>query len=276
MAGGLPLCKYDASKRMFLVAKHKGKTLSNGGFGVTVNHETDVMNEDNSKKEVAVTKSCDTYLFIEEAIFLHERGLIELVKSNGESPMMESRELYALLQDGLLSLPVYLVYAHLRAQTYRVVRHTPRRRELLDELMAKSGSDTSNSDDQEEGLMAVTSAGAPSRLLKSILADLRQDSVSAAPPTMYELTGPTTTTTTTTAIAYDVYPPDCNFKRSNPGLPAFHVAACSFAHPSPTFGELQRLVAQCGTVPLRIATIADSGAVVMFGLTDFGVPSIIP
>jgi hypothetical protein len=260
MAGGLPLCKYDASKRMFLVVKHKGKTLSNGGFGVTVSDETDFIN-DNSET-VAVTKPRDTYLFIEEAIFLHEQGLIELVHSN-ESPV-ESRELYSLLQDGLLSLPVYLVYAHLRAQTYRVIRHTPRRRELLDELMAKSNSNTGSSDDQEGP--TVTSTCASSRLFKSILADLRQDSVSAATPTMYEVTCPT--------IAFDVYPPDCNFKRSNPGLPAFHVAACSFAHASPTFGELQRLVALCGTVPLRIATVADSGAVVMFGLTDFGVPSI--
>ena len=273
MAGGLPICRYDAAKGMFRVVKHKGKTLSNGGFGVTMQAIAAVDNTQGNETRIGlscgkngeelktVAKPPDTYLFIEEGVFLHEQGLIELWNESLQesSSLMDSKQLYALLEGGPLSLPVYLVYAHLRAQTYRVVRHTQTRKELIDELMAigTNGRESIVDDDT-----------IPSRSSKDIKADLRQDAASASPPTMYEPGACPPT------IAFDVYPPDSNFKRSDPGLPAFHVAICSFVQSSPTFGEIQNLLVLCGTIPLRIATVADSGTVVMFAVTDFGVPNI--
>lgn len=263
MAGGLPLCRYDATKRMFLVIKYKGKTLTNGGYGVSDNDMKSTTNDyPAGAPDNAITPTCN-YLFLEDVIFLHEQGLIH-VEENIHSSLMESRQLYSLLHgpDGLLSLSVYLVYAHLRAQTYRVVRHTSSRKSLLLELMSKG--ELSN---QMNVTMTTTTDFPPSRQTKIVKEDLRRDAMAATPPTMYEPGASLT-------IAFDVYPPDSNFKRSNPGLPSFHVAICSFAQSSPTFGEMQELLLQCGNTPLRIATVADSGTVVMFGLTDFGVPVI--
>lgn len=38
--------------------------------------------------------------------------------------------------------------------------------------------------------------------------------------------------------------------------------------------ELQELQESCDGVPLRIATVSDGGAVIMFGVTNVGVPNI--
>lgn len=263
MAGGLPICRYDANKRMFLVIKYKGKTLTNGGYGVSDNDRKLATNDTTAEPPDTAITPTSNYLFLEDVIFLHEQGLVH-VEENVHSSTMESRHLYSLLHgaDGLLSLSVYLVYAHLRAQTYRVVRHTSSRKSLLLELTLKR--ETSN---ETKRTTTTTTTFPVSRMTKIVKEDLRRDAMAATPPTMYEPAASLT-------IAFDVYPPDSNFKRSNPGLPSFHVAVCSFAQSSPTFGEMQELLRQCGNTPLRIATVADSGTVVMFGLTDFGVPVI--
>ena len=112
-----------------------------------------------------------------------------------------------------------------------------------------------------------------------------------------------TTDTDTTKIAFDCYNPDAAFSSSCPGLPDFHVAityynnrSCSDgavgtrAQKGLTFGDLRLLlqitaaVTAAGDkpeeavaavqVPLKIATVSDSGTVVMFGVTDFGVPAM--
>lgn len=75
-------------------------------------------------------------------------------------------------------------------------------------------------------------------------------------------------------IAFDVYNPNSQFRKTNPGLPDFYVALTSYDEPSPLHSELLGLIRGCRGVPLRMATVANGGTVVMFGMTDFGVPSI--
>jgi hypothetical protein len=54
-----------------------------------------------------------------------------------------------------------------------------------------------------------------------------------------------------------------------------YVASMSMTHRSPRFSDLQRLLEQvCHGIPLKLATVSDSGTVVMFGITNVGVPSI--
>jgi hypothetical protein len=49
----------------------------------------------------------------------------------GEHKLLDSSQLYQLLPRLGMSLSVYLVYAHLRGQEYRVLRHAPKRYPLL-------------------------------------------------------------------------------------------------------------------------------------------------
>ena len=77
----------------------------------------------------------------------------------------------------------------------------------------------------------------------------------------------------TDGIAFDVYKPNAKFRKTNPGLPDYYVAICCFTD-SLSYMTLDDLVKKCDGIPLRMATVADGGTVVMFGLTDYGVPVI--
>jgi len=102
-------------------------------------------------EQTATTKnpsSVARYLFLEEVIYLHERGMLHAYLSleeeeeeeddndgadrdNNKKKPLELRDLYELLPICHVPLATYLVYQHVRAQTYRVVRHTAGRRALL-------------------------------------------------------------------------------------------------------------------------------------------------
>ena len=75
-------------------------------------------------------------------------------------------------------------------------------------------------------------------------------------------------------IAFDVWNPDSSFRKTNPGLPDFVCAITCFAEQSIQYSQIKALIQSCESIPLRLATVADSGTVIMFGLTDYGVPSI--
>jgi len=88
-----------------------------------------------------------------------------------------------------------------------------------------------------------------------------------------------------TNIAFDVYNPNANFRKTMPGMPDFCVVVSPFGEPSAApFSMLKAIVKVCegggegdgGSigVPLKIATVSDLGTVAMFGITDFGVPPI--
>ena len=107
-------------------------------------------------------------------------------------------------------------------------------------------------------------------------------------------------------LAYDCYHPNAHFSSSNPGLPDFYVAvafySCTWSGKSSgeeqeekqcfSFDDLQSLLRQArssinqsggaseesaemaGSVTVKVATVSDSGTVIMFGLSDYGVPVI--
>jgi len=262
---------------MFMVTRYRGK-LQNGGFGVPVSLPIDKEGDDETDtdavKDQAVAKSSEDaeessavesnaedtakpttitkeHLFVEDVVFLHERGLVEVNDDMGS--LLNSSHIYNLLEPLGLSLPVYLANAHLRAQTYRVVRHTPGRRQILEgmeSLLRQSGND-----EEEESIH--NGVKTPRRCL-------RDDAISAAPPKVATSSSP--------SIAFDVYQPDSNFSRSNPGLPDFYVAVTYYNEPRLDFGALVSLLQECQGVPLKIATVSDAGTVIMFGITDAGAP----
>ena len=99
-----------------------------------------------------------------------------------------------------------------------------------------------------------------------------------------------------TRLAYFAYNPNSNFRRSNPGPPDFVVAIMPFQSSGvsvPSFDTISALVALCenkqndggdetedsitaasNEIPLRIATVADCGAVIVYGVTRGDVPVI--
>jgi hypothetical protein len=126
--------------RMFRVIRSKGKALASGGFGVTVVTSSNGEENDTSAE----------YLFMEEVLFLHERGLARALMSTSATRVeevddvdqnksiiddivtsLDTSQLYQLLPIMGISLAVYRVYSHLRQQDFRVLRHDPNRYGIL-------------------------------------------------------------------------------------------------------------------------------------------------
>lgn len=290
-----------------------------------------------SKPNKAPPQQTQLYLFIEEVLFLHERGLVEVYRDTEEKDRLESKHLFAMLPKLGVPFPVYLTYAHLRAQTYIVMRHAPRRLDIVDALAKKSarkrkrdeGKGEKESEKADTGVdSTVTSAtsepkasidlekvdeeeanksrGKRSANLKKRLRAVEfnapapilmrstdsvekwsqylplersghdvepQEEEELAEEEQHAVPG-ACTLPSTSPIAYDVYGPNSAFKRTDPGRPEFCVAIASYAEASPGFRSINALVSIARGVPVRISTVADGGTVVMFSLTNYGVPPL--
>mmetsp|Transcript_10883 Transcript_10883/g.16801 ORF Transcript_10883/g.16801 Transcript_10883/m.16801 type:complete len:316 (-) Transcript_10883:340-1287(-) len=304
MPGGIPICQYDSKLGMFRVLHSKGKSVVSGGYGVSIsekeehfmrqqhsseydqkgtqlpekeeemkNGSTHADNKDNPNGITPAAASSE-FLFMEEALFLHERGLIE-VYMEGNHGKLDSSQLFELLKEKSdVSLPVYLAYKYLRVQTFVVVRHTPKRLELVNRLAqaekssSTQSSSTTNMQEEETSQRSWKKRRKTSAIHKATR-DLRDDTRNAPTPVMVE---GSFNDTNGAAIAFDVYKPNSEFRKTNPGPPDFCVAITSFSQPSPPVTQLHKLIESCQGIGLRIATVADSGAVIMFGVTDYGVP----
>jgi hypothetical protein len=245
---------------MFRVLHAKGKSFSSGGFGIplppvesespstkpeqTTNPNNCISGEEDSNKDEDTSTA--QHLFIEETLVLFERGLLEVF--NGDTKLDACR-LYGMLELLNVPLPIYLAYAHLRAQDFRVLRHV---------VVSRQDTNCKRRPRQEEGTINVPPPPPAKEAFRLALLQAVPMSLDDDP----------------TAIAFDVHEPNTHFKKSNPGIPHFHVAVASYRLPSPPYAQLQALTKKCNGVPLRIATVSDSGTVIMFGVTDYGVPDI--
>eukprot|EP00977_Amphora_coffeiformis_P018408 scaffold6456_cov147-Amphora_coffeaeformis.AAC.5 len=199
------------------------------------------------------------YLFIEEAIFLHERGLLQVHDETEQ--IMDSYALYQLLPAHNMPLAVFLVYAHLRQQTFKVVRYSAERRRLIQER-EQLEKHQQQSTDQEQQQQQPTEENIKQRRL---VPALRQAAAEATAPPLENMAQ---------HLAWDVYAPNVQFHKKDPGLPAFSVLVTPHAVPF-SVQRLGRLVQDNDPVPIKIATVADHGTVILFGVTDLGAPSII-
>jgi hypothetical protein len=293
-------CVY-VDRDIFEVTYTRGKSLASGGFGFvkvgrlgasstpargpSPSPTDDTIAREPCQKDQKRTKyspptaAVTEYLLLEEVLFLHERGLLECrtrrqtaIKSRPSDRLREvdehgdsakslcnaspslswnSFQLYSLLNQGdSVSLPVYLVYAHLRKQGFRVIRHTAHRRPII-ESQCCADRDGSRTNQRIEGADQST----------KVRLALRNDAASAAAPSLFSL-------------AWDVYEPNSQFKRSSPGLPDFYAAVALYNTPMKV-DRILELVAECDGIPFQIGTVSDSGQVVMLGVHDFAAPSII-
>jgi len=259
MVFGVPECDYVPAVGMFRVRKAIGKSFSSGGFGMmlsvgdssspeTTPQGNNEREEDDAEQTNVGATSMETtpsmskpspaeHLFIEEALVLFERGVLDVYDCDGTK--LDARRLYGMLESLDVPLPIYLTYAHLRAQDYRVLRHVS-----LPEIMSVFDAERQDGSTYEM---------------------IKQARRTSPPITLDD---------NPAAIALDVYQPNTQFRKTNPGTPDLYVSVASYKLPSPTFTELQGIMEQCNDVPLRIATVSDSGVVVMFGVTNVGVPDI--
>lgn len=280
-----------------------------------------------------MAKGPTEYLFVEEVLFLYERGLLAVWDDNGNNnnnkkdttsnltpPKLLSNSKYAmyeLLNRCRCPLPTYLLYAYLRTQMFRVVRHTRQRRCILEEIghvqqtlhqqqqqqmtstEMKAVSSTRDHDCNPAQTNAMDSTGIsatehrydntgtsnnyslqPVRVDETKVAEalkntrlqlemlkrkLRRDAAEASPPLL-----------DSNSIAFDVYHPRSNFPRSLPGLPDIYVTGTWYTEGCGrlNFRDIQSLLRMAQGTTLRIAAVSDAGAIVMLGVTDYGVPAI--
>ena len=335
---GTTTCVFNEELSMFMVTKSKGKSICSGGYGIP--HTIQICSQDGDGEPTATSRTFD-FLFIEETLFLHERGMIEVyhpLHKNGKDTekneiirtnvdhgeLMKTEEIYNLMLNTMcLPLGVYLSYSHLRSQTYIVLRHTTNRLDILRKLeeaqTAASSQDEHSSGQkcEDQVIKQQCSQARPEQVnahskkalgenkdedqgqhrevetneqgkrkrrqtgtLASLKKELRSDAFHAAMPNM--LSSCTVSNSDKDVpcaydeyIAFDVYNPNTNFRKTMPGLPAFYVMITPFAEESPPFSTLKAIIKSCQGIPLKISSVSDLGTVAMFGMTDLGVPSIV-
>ena len=185
------------------------------------------------------------YIFIEDVVFLFERGLLEC--RDPKSSRMTRSQLYQLLPEMGMSLAVYFVYAHLRSQDFRILRYSPDRLSILRRQ-------------QEPSL--------PKKEIGELKRAVRKTVQNATIPSIPE---------SGLNICWEAYKPKTQFAKTRPGIPDFYVAVTYYNRPHVTFSNIMNLVQQeCDGIPLKLATVSDSGVVVMAGVSPDGVPNITP
>jgi len=348
---GIATCVFDEALGKFRVTRSKGKSIGCGGYGVTHTiRTTDALGEPiSSTSTISTTTVTHDYLFVEEVLFLHERGLLEVYryddglvlehqtpnqqeqqhetavqqqheKNSVEPPqmlhpkspgnIMTTRDIYHLMLHKLnMQLAVYLTYSHLRSQTFIVLRHTSKRIDIIRRLGqymqserqdGKKSIKRKRSNISQDNHLFLESENEPNDTSKdhdksslaSLKKELRVDSFLARPPQLMSVECNCQTTDDhegdvsqqsnncsgihsdiNNAIAFDVYNPNSNFKKTMPGMPDFLVSIVPFSQPT-DFVLLQSMIRHCDGIPLKIAAISESGTVSMFGISDLGVPSI--
>jgi len=237
----------------------------------------------------------------EEALFLHMRGLLRIecnsheAGTKEESTTLSTQDLFCnMLPECKISLAAYLAYAHLRAQGYILMRYSTERMKLL--LARKESHDDKPNASSEATECIEDEAGTQQykRFITERLAKQRLiDDVATAPQPSVVSFDEWNSNRDTVRLAYYAYNPNSNFKRTNPGLPDFGVAVMPFHSSSvnaPVFDVISSLVELCevkkekddddkhtaslNEIPLRIATVADGGAVIVYGVTRGDVPVI--
>jgi hypothetical protein len=233
-------------------------------------------NDDNDEEKESLNKSTGTnksvfikateYLFIEEVLVLHERGLLratmtqqqqEQQHEHEQETTLDSSQLYQLLPSMGMSLAMYLVYSHLRSQDFRVLRHDPKRLSILRqqrELQLQLQQQPQIAEGQPQRQKEEGQGLPPHK--KGMLKLRRQvrQSIQDAPPPSIPLGDDAI------QICWDAYLPNSNFGKTHPGLPDFYVAVTYYNIPLVRFSHIQQLVqGPCQGIPLKIATVSDSG-----------------
>ena len=169
-----------------------------------------------------------------------------------------------------MPLAIYLVFAHLSKQTFRVVRFCEERRRIIGQQL--------HLEQQRRDPQRAATVGADDRLSSNLISQLRHTTATAIPPPIDNLSK---------HLAWDVYGPTAEYVKRSPGWPLYGDVVTSHAQPMavPRLHELlssesclphppSPTAAQpVVEVPVKIATVSDTGTVILFGLHPMKVPS---
>lgn len=258
----------------FRLIRRGGKVLVTSGFTDGALAERVSMTEEGGSYGGNSTETTAQYLYAEEAIFTHERGVLDIYRCGSEKEPslidnnngndirippppgfipMNRIDLFRLLSGGPVRpcLSAYAVYSYLRSQSYVVLRHVPR-----------SG--------EKKAIGGIT--------LKNCKHDssqwsVRTRSLSTPPPFVIDISVDSSLPAND-LIAYDVYAPSSQFRKTDPGPPDFCVMIVPFASPCriSLLFELGR--GYIGDVPLRIATVSDGAVVIMYAVAEGCIPDM--
>ena len=233
-------------------------------------------------KEITSPEEC---LHIEEAIFLHTRGLlrIESLREKPNTAISTQELINKILPECNISLTAYLAYAHLREQGYILMRYTENRLGLLMKMISlfqsKNAKQTLVSKTRKEstsgGSVALLSDGMEGNEESNHDAKINGASIDAKPRCPGEEHKANTNNNfdakknikqafkddvasapqpcishkgTTLKLSYLAYNPNSHFRRTNPGLPDFGVAIMPYYSDSErgvTFDNLTSLLSLC-------------------------------
>jgi hypothetical protein len=305
MTRSITQCIYESSLEKFKIVSLKGKICSSG-FGVSSATDERQNNSYDTPTTASSQNNTGHYLFIEEVLYLHERGVLEAYSDritsettntgsstddsaeskDEERTLLSTSNLYELMLHTLkVPLAVYLTYSHLRSQTYIVLRHTTQSFELLkavqeEEEMARLNKIKPKENETNDS--NIRSKQKDDRNVKKAKMLLRRDQFQAPIPLIFRSNYVTEDSDTSTYkslplekyIAFDVFHPNSNFRKTNPGLPDFCVAICLFNDETIKMSILRQLVKNCDQIPLKICTISDGGSIAMFGVSVTAAPCI--
>lgn len=233
-----------------------------------------------------------------EALFLLEQGSLALYY--GGLPMSFQQAYMTMLSDGF-SPDFYLVYAYFLRLGFTVLRHQSRK---------KHGSDTQTDmvspekKKQQETVTSVESEGSVDTahgkgskpLASSPVTHLwtsedgcrplvRPEDATSTAAVLSKLqviknqrmteANDLSTKQQSLQIAFDVYQPGLNFKKSDPGTPDFCVSVCRFCDPPPSLAVMSAMKKECARVPLKIALV-DGGSISFYSVLDVDSPTYIP
>lgn len=289
-------CQLDRSRKMFRITHSRGKTIAAGVFGVII--------------AVEEKKNPEHFLFLEEVLYLYERGLI--VVHDEDERKIDRYGLYNLMESCGLERGVYHVYAYLRAQMYKVVRHTAQRAQILRNFLACElqsnqrnaiPADCSSVQEKEDHLTRVgkvtlskdkdfgsslpTASHEGLKEGKDVLInehkveqDGKKKEETRVSPLHFswlrelrkDAANASNHRISECGIAFDVYQPTCQNIRKR--LPDFYVSIHEYSRHEYWWNNVQSLLNECAGLPLKMAAVSEVGAVNMFGITGLGVPNI--
>ena len=244
-------CVFEPELNLYRIVAHKGKVVSHYGVSFNPNIKVDKCGiiSDNESTETF------NYLFFEEALYLTQRGLLQVYDADGQ--LLTAKDLFKCFENNCSSqiiIEAYLSYMHLRGQGYIVFRHG-----LLTDSSYNVHELNTPGDDVETKKMAVKV-----RALKRKEASLR--AASQPPQILNSEKEP--------KIAFDVFKPNSHFAKTKVSSPEYMVAVTNYNSPI-DMSSLNILLRQKRGSNLRIAAVSESGTIVMLGLCDKEVVPII-
>lgn len=224
----------------------------------------------------------------QEALFLMEQGSIELFY--GGLPMSFQQGFMSMLSDDF-SPDHYLVYAYFLRLGFTVLQHSPRNESVVSRKTDSSAEKSEELAD-DNGDHVVKDKAAISSPVSHLWASddgvtplLRpEDAVSTAAvlsklqviknqrlatANVVERSGQQSL-----LVAFDVYQPGVNFKKTNPGPPDFCITVCRYCDFPPSLASLAFLSQKCSPVPLKIALV-DGGNILFYSVLDVDSPTFI-